>query len=241
MNLGPERHPDVQAGQRAHADEHVVLGARPAVHLAQRPGDLLRPVRRVAVPRQVHQAGHEAAVVVPPLEEPHLAPVLQLEDPGRDGEQLVGVDLEELVARVGLQDLAQRPAAVALRCEPGPIEHLGGLLPQQRDVEHAVAVDVGVVEPEEAALADNPAVAIEPLDADVGQVVGPQDRAAAVGRGQHEHGGREHHPPRPGRELGHPVRVLGAPAVPEEAEPGAGHGRDHLVLPAAGRVKSYSR
>ena len=226
----PQRNADVQAGQRAHPDQDLVLGAGPAEDLAERFRDALRPIRRVAVPGQVDEARDEPAVVVEALEQPDLAPILQLEDARRDLEQLAGVDLEQLVARVGLQDLAQRPPAVALRREAGPVQHLRGLLPQQRDVQHAVAVDVGVEQAEEPPLPDHPPVAVEPLHPDVGEVVGAADGAAAVGRGEQQHRGRQHHPPRLRRDVRQPVRLLGPAPIAQQAQAGAGHCGDHVLV-----------
>src|SRR5262249_1794989 len=48
--------------------------------------------------------------------------------------QLVGADLEELVARVGLQDLDQILAGVAARGQPGALAHLDDLAPDHRQI-----------------------------------------------------------------------------------------------------------
>ena len=202
----------------------------PPKAVLQRLRDLLRAVGRVPVAREVDQAGDEPAVVVTALEQPHLPAVLQLEDARGDLEQLVGVDLEQLVAGIGLEDLAQGAAAVALGPKAGPIEHLGHLVPQQGDVEHAVAVDVGVVEAEEPPLTDHLPVAVELLDPDVGQVVGPAHRAAAVGGGQHQHRRRQDHPPGLRCDVGEPVRLLGPTPVAEQAEAGPGRDDDQILV-----------
>ena len=166
--LGPHHH--VQPGQRRVADGGAVLDGRAAERLAQ---DLLgaQPHRGgVAVPGQVHQAGHVAAVHVPAQEEPGLAAFPQRQHAQRDRGQLGHGDLEQLLARVPLEDLGQVLAVVAVRGHPGRLQHAGQLAPQHRDAGDALVVRGVGEQPQEAVLADHLAGVVDPLDRDVVQV-----------------------------------------------------------------------
>ena len=81
------------------------------------------------------------------------------------GQQLLGRDLEELVARVRLQQLQQVLAVVARRLEPGRVEHLAHLAAQHRHPQHALGVGRRREQPEEPALPGDRAGGVEGLDA----------------------------------------------------------------------------
>ena len=68
---------------------------------------------------QVDQRRPEPAGRVLPQEQPRLPALLQVQHGQRDGQQLVGADLEQLVARIGLQDVEQFLAGVAVGRHPG--------------------------------------------------------------------------------------------------------------------------
>ena len=70
-------------------------------------------------------------------------------------EQLVVRDLEQLVARVGVEDLEQRLLVVAAGREGGALEHRVDLAAQDRDLGRARVVGGVRVEAEEAPLADH--------------------------------------------------------------------------------------
>ena len=77
--------------------------------------------------------------------------------PMADPEQLVHGDLEQLVARVGLEDLDERLLVVAAGRERGALEHRVDLAAQDRDLARAGVVGGVGVEAEEAPLADHAA------------------------------------------------------------------------------------
>ena len=66
-----------------------------------------------AIARHVDQAGDEAREGVAPDEQPDALALLQMQDLVDGLEQLVVADLEQLVARVGLDDVGQRLAGMA--------------------------------------------------------------------------------------------------------------------------------
>ena len=101
--------------------------SRPAKAVAQ---DLLHPQPDrgvVAVARDVDEAGHEAAVVVAAQEQPGPPALLQVHHGRRRLVEVVDADLEQLVARVGLQDGQQVLAGVAGRREAGARQDVGDL------------------------------------------------------------------------------------------------------------------
>ena len=95
-------------------------------------------------------------------------------------------DLEELVAREGLQDVDERLAVVAVRIESGALDGARRLEAQHRDLAHAAAVRGRGEEAEEAILADQVAVVVVALDADAVERHGAVNGAAAVGLGDDE-------------------------------------------------------
>ena len=83
----------------------------------------------------------------------HLGPLAQLQDAHGDVEQLVFGDLEQLVAREGVQDMRQRLAVMAGGGKPGALHHVRHLAAQQRNVARPAAVGAGGEQADKAALA----------------------------------------------------------------------------------------
>ncbi len=191
---------------------------------------------RVAVARQVDQRGVVAPVLVLSQVEPQPAPLLEVEHARHDGRQLVDGRLEQLVARVRLQDLEQVAAVVAVGREARAVEDLGDLAADDGDTAYGLGVRGGGEQPEEAPLADDIPVGVELLHADVVEVAGPVHGRAAVGLRQYEQlvlaglgpdvGGQ------PAERRAHRV-VLVAAVVrvgAQDAEAGAGDGGQRVVL-----------
>ena len=133
-----------------------------------------------AIARQVDEAGEEAAERVAADEEPNALPLAEVEDPERDLEELVLRDLEELVARVRLEDLDERLVVVAALRQARALDHPLRLAAEDRDLPRARAVGGVRVEAEEAPLAGDLAGGVEALDADVVEVRGPVHGRARV-------------------------------------------------------------
>ncbi len=203
----------------------------------------------VAVAGQVDEGGVVAPVLVLAQEQPQPAALLEVEDGGRDGAQLVGRGLEQLVARVGLQDLEQVAAVVAVRGEARVREDLGDLAAHDGDPAYGLGVRGRGEQAQEAALARDIALGVELLHPDVVEVGGAVHGGAAVGLGQHEQlvltglgpgvGGQ----PAEGRrrragEVGVGAGVVALALVrgvgAQDAEAGAGHGGEHVLLVAVG-------
>ncbi len=225
---GPDHHQ--QPGQRGLPHRGAVLDGLPVQRLTQ---DLLgaQPDRGgVAVPGQVHHAGHEPAVDVLAQEQPGPRVGPQVQHPEGDRGQLVRGDLEQLLPRVGLQDLGQVLAVVAVRPGAAALQHLGQLAAQHRDPGDALVVGLVGEQAEEAVFADHLAGLVDPLDRDVVEVTGPVHGGPGVGLGEDEALrvlGPGPHLRRQRRERGGAALV-----VPQDAKPGAGdrHQR-HALLP----------
>ena len=77
-------------------------------------GEAVAQRRIEALARREHQAGREAADRVAAREQRHAPPLLQLQDAQRMVVERVLLDLEQLVARIGVEDGQQRLAVVAV-------------------------------------------------------------------------------------------------------------------------------
>ena len=148
------RHADdeVQPGEHGLGGPRRVFHARAAEALEQQLLHGQPDLGRVPVAREVHQRRPEAAGGVTAEEQPGLLAFLQVLDGERDRQQLVGADLQQLVARVGLEDLQQLLAGVAVDRHPGAADDLLDPAPHERHVEHAAGVGGGGEQPDEAVL-----------------------------------------------------------------------------------------
>ena len=206
------------------AHEHPIRQPQPPVdglrveRLAQDLGDAHPVVRVEAIARQEHEAGHEALVAVGAHEQPHALALAQLEDPDRDRVQLVGLDLEQLVARERVHDLDERLVVMAAAREARPLAHGLDLAAQHGDVRGHLAVRGRREEAQEAVLADHVALVVEALDAHIVEVARAVDRGAGVGLGQDQHVRLARERPRGGRQLRVGRRDVAAGLAAQQAE-----------------------
>ena len=237
--LGVDDH--VEAREHRLRDARRVVDARTAERL---PKDVLDPLPILGVEplaRQVDQAGDEAFECVPADEQPHAPALAQVEDPERGLEELVLRDLEELIARVVLEDVEESLVVVAPQQQAGALDHLLRLPPEDGNVPRARAVGGMGVEPEEAPLAGHLAGVVEALDADVVEVGGTVHGRPRVGLRQAERSLLTRQPPHLRRQLREADRDRPLVGRAQDAEARAGHRaqhvlpvlRQHLVLPIA--------
>ena len=188
---------DVEAGQHRLGDTRAVVDARAA---ERRLEDLLNPLPVPgveALARQVDETGEEAAERVAADEEAHAPALAEVEDAHRRLEELVRRDLEQLVARVRLEDVEERLVVVTPAEQTRPLHDALGLAPEHRDLPWARAVGGVRVEPEEAPLTGDLAVLVEALDADVVEVRGAVHGRPRVRLRQVEEGLLPREPPQP--------------------------------------------
>ena len=219
----------VQSRQHRLRNAGRVVDTRPAEGLLQ---DLLDPLpvpRVEALPRQEDETRDEAAERVAADEEADAPALAEMEDPERDLEELVLRDLEQLVARIRLEDLDERLVVVAAAREPGPLDDVLRLAPEHRDLPRRRVVGGVRVEPEETALAGDLAARVEALDADVVEVGGPVHGRPRVRLRQVEQALRAREPPHLRRQLREAERDRPLVGGAEDAEPRAGRGAQHVL------------
>src|SRR5262249_11957641 len=134
----------------------------------------------VALEREEEKTRQEAAERVAPDKEPHPATLAEVQDPERDVEELVLVDLEELVTGVALEDLDEGLVVVAASDESTALDDALHLSSEHRNLPGGRPVGRVGEEAEEAALAGHRSLLVEAFEADVVQVSGPVDRGARI-------------------------------------------------------------
>ena len=116
-------HDDQQARQCGLRKMHLELRGAALEGLHQLCLDALALLGVVVLARDVDEAGDEAREGVGADEQANALTLSEAQDAGGGGEQLVDRALEKLVARVLLEDRAQRLAGVALGHQPGALDH----------------------------------------------------------------------------------------------------------------------
>ena len=113
-----------------------------------------------ALARGEDQVGGEAADDVAAREQRNAAALLQLQDAQHLVVERVLVDLEQLVARVGIEDRRQRLAVVAMGIDAGAAQHARHPASQQRHIGHHRVIGGGGEQAGEAPLAGDAAVGV---------------------------------------------------------------------------------
>ena len=173
-------HRHVDTRQHRVGQQNVEVRGCAVERLQQDRLELAPQFGRVVLARHVDQAGDEALERVAPDEEAEALPLAELQDAVGDLVQVVGRDLEQLVARVGLEDVGERLAEVARGRQARALGHVPHLAAQQRNLRNARAVGGRREEAEEAMLADHFTAGSVALHADVVDVARAMDRGTCV-------------------------------------------------------------
>ncbi len=168
----------VQAREHGLRDARRVVDADAAERVHEDLLDLEPDRRRVAVARQVHQAGHEPAVVVCPEVQLRAPTLLQVQHRLGNGRELLVMGLEELVTGVGLEEGEQVLRIMGAGDVVQSRLEVPCLHPQDRDVHDGLGVGARRVQAEEPALPDDLAGGVELLHRDVVEVDVAVDRRA---------------------------------------------------------------
>jgi hypothetical protein len=160
-------------GDRGRGDASVVARGE---QLADAPIDL----GRVAVARDEDEHRDEAVELVAPRQHADARPLAELQDGEGVRRERIHLELEHLVARVGLEDVGQRLARVARRVEAAARQHRLDLAAHQWDRRHRARVGVVGEQSDDAHLAGERAVRGEALDAHIVHVAAPVDARAQV-------------------------------------------------------------
>ena len=170
-----ERHvPDVNEGHRYVAVE------RPGDRLP----DALGEPGAVPLRRDVDQARDVAPERIAPREDADSRTLVNLED--ADGRVVKPSfrDLEQLVAREGVEDVDERLPVVARSGEARHLDRPPDLAPEEGDPRRGLVVGGGGEKTDEPALSDDLARPVEGLDPDVVHVDGAMHGGADVGLGE---------------------------------------------------------
>ena len=220
---------DVEPGQHRLRNAGDQLDALAAERVEQ---DLLDPVPDVGVvplERHVDEAREETPERVAPDEQPHAPPLAQMQDRDRRVVELILGDLEELVARIRLEDLDQRLVVVPAGREAAPCDDALAFLPHDGDLPRRHAVCGVGVQPEEPHFARDCAVRVEALHADVVEICGAVYRRAGVRLRQVEKVRLAGQPAHRRRQPLEAVRNGLLLLLAQDPEPRAGDGRQDVV------------
>ena len=178
---GIDAHDEKEPGQHRLRQAHRELGIRGAERLLQDSLDDQPAPGGEPVPRHEHDAGIEAPEPVRMDEQADALPFLQMQDPGRRLEQLLDRDLEQELPGKCVDDVLQRLGGMAVRGIAGAALQVVGLEPEQRNVARHAVERLGGIEAEEAVLACEVAVGVEPPDGDAVEMARPVHPRAGVG------------------------------------------------------------
>ena len=148
--------------------------------------DALAQLRIVALPWDVDEAGEEARITVAAHEQADALALLEMEDALGRLDQLLRRDLEQLVARIGLEDVEHRLGVVAAGGEAGLLQDLADLVTQERDIERVAVVRGRGEEADDAPLPGDLARRAEAAHAHIVHVDGPVHRGVRVRLGDDE-------------------------------------------------------
>ena len=124
----------------------------------------------VAVLGDEDEDGHEAIELIDAGEGADARPLRQVHDLDGEAVERVLVDLEQLVARIGVEHVEKRAAGMAARVEAGSGDHLRHLEAEIGHRARRARIGVGREQTDEAQLAAQAPVRQEQLDADVIEV-----------------------------------------------------------------------
>ncbi len=152
----------------------------------QQPSDHGARAAAIRLARHVDQDGDEALEPVVARQHPHARPFAELQDDRREVEQRVLVDLEQLVARIGVQHVGERAAGMAVGAVSGAREDAGDLAAQIGNVAGRAGVGRRGEQADDLKSAGGPAVAVIMLDPDEVHRHPPVHPRARIGLGDEE-------------------------------------------------------
>ena len=179
---------EMHAHQRAFGEERVEGAHAALIGHGQIVADLSPDAAVIALARDIDEHRHEAVEAVAPRQHAHARPLVELQDRERNLIKRLVVDLEQLVARIGLQHVDQRLAGMALRVEAGAADDVIDLAPQIGNGAGRAGVGGRGEQTAKSVLADQLAGGVEALDADIVEL------HAAVHTRAHRRLGDDQHP-----------------------------------------------
>ena len=173
-------------GERPLRVGRVGGGHPPVIDIREIGADALADARVVAVLRHEDEHGDEPIEPVDSGQRAHARVLVERQDAGREVEERLDVELEQLVARIGVEDVEKRAARIARRIVAGAAHDLVHLPAQERDVGDRARIGRGREQADDPQLAPQPALGGEQLDADIVHVDAPVDARLDVRLGDDE-------------------------------------------------------
>ena len=169
----------------------LVIGRGPSVEgLGQQGVDVAAQPGGDLVARRQQQRGDKAVEAIEAQEQLQARQPAHAQDAGGDHEKFIGRNLEQFVAREGIQDVTQGLAVMAGGGQARMGHHRFDLAAQQRDVARLCRIGAGGEQADKAALAGKGAMGIEGLDADIVHMGAPVHQAAGGALGDDDRLGR---------------------------------------------------
>ena len=141
----------------------------------------------VTVAGEEHHCGHETTERVLAEEQTRLAALVQTQHTAGGVVELVRRHVEQLVARVVLNDPQQISRGVAVRQETKALHHRLHLVTHQRGLMGGHGIGAAGEQPQDQVFTGDRAVLGEDPNADVIQVFAPVNRGPAIGLGHEKH------------------------------------------------------
>ena len=223
-------HGEVDARKAAVAELHIEVRPRSRKRRHQDALELDAQISRIGLAQHVHQARDKAVERVAPDKQAQPLAFSQGQDAQGGVVQGVIGHLEQVVARVGFENVMQRLGQMTARRQPGAAGDGLGLAAQQRDVGHARAVGRRGEQADETVLADDLARGVVAFHTDVVGIAGPVHGRSGVGLGHHHQ--RRRSPcerSRLGRQRLETVRQARRIVFTQQPQAGAGHGPQGIL------------
>jgi len=125
----------------------------------------------VPIARDINEARIKTMIGIAADEHAHSAALVQVDYAPSDANQVIDARLEELVARVGFQDIEYRLAVVARRVETEVFDDAIDLAPQNGDIAWRAMVGSGGPQAQKAVFTVDFAAIVKGFDADVVEVL----------------------------------------------------------------------
>ena len=170
----------MHARQRAFRKVGIVSRHPAVIGVAQKLADPFAHTRVVALLGHQNDSGHEAVKPVHAGQDAHAGALAGMNDLGRKARQLVRINLEQFVARIGFEHVQKRLARMRGRVERQPLQNAARLRVEIGDRQDRLRIGRGGEQADDAQLPLGPLWS-EPLEADIIEIGPPVHDRLRVG------------------------------------------------------------
>src|SRR5690606_6462093 len=149
------------------ADQRVMRGQATVMRVGQHRAELLTDIGIELLPRDIDDGGNESLKPVTAEKRPDARAFLQRQNLAGIDKEIIDRDLEQLIARIILQDMGECLLIVAVLWKARPLQRLADLAAEIGNVARDAVVGGRGKEAGEAALPDHLSFFVEFLDADI--------------------------------------------------------------------------